>query len=442
MVGKQARLIVSVLLFACALRAVADAADAAARAFDRGTSAYQAGDYEAALTAFLEARRDGLDAPQVGYDLGVVYYRLGRYGEARHEFESLGKTRALAALSHYNLGLIAMRQHDLARARREFGAALSEVREPALRDLIAAALQRADAAPAGATPWTLFTEAAAGYDSNVALTSESTVFTPAHRGSGVYSLLVGGVGQLTGDRKQGLQAVGTFYRTDYPSVSLFNQSYLHFGAQYRWTGQGWNRLLGLYAGDLTLGGAWFETLATLDAEASLEAGPRNDLHAFYRYTRVYSGSDYSYLGGWHQALGIDDTYKLEDAELSFGYTLDFNERNNFNGPPGDFFSASPTDNGLFGRLGWRLSDTVRAVAELDYQHSHYEGADTVTTGGKVFDAFREENWWNASLGFSYTFSDNWKLSIDCSFADNRSNIPQFSYHSNQVMSSLEYVFAP
>lgn len=432
----------SALLLACALQPRASIADAGVQAFDRGTVAYRAGDYEGALAAFLEARRNGLDGPQLGYDLGVVYYHLGRYSDAWGEFESLAQFPGLAALSHYNLGLIALRQHDLAEARAQFNTSLKETPDPTLRGLIVAALGLTRAPVHGVGRWMAFADAGAGYDSNVALTSESTVLAPAHRGSGVYSLLVGGVGQLTGDPQEGLQAVGTFYRTVYPSVNSFDQSYVHFGVQYRSEHEDRSRLLGLYAGDLTLGGAWFETLATLDAEFGLEATPRDDLHAFYRYTRVYSGSDYGYLAGWHQALGIDDTVTLGQMGLTYGYTLDFNERNNFNGPSSDFFSASPTDNGLFAKLDWHLSDPARTFAELDYQHSHYEGADTAVTNGRITQEFREENWWNASLGFSYTFPGNWKVSLGCSFADNRSNITQFSYHSNQVMSSLEYVFSP
>ncbi len=437
---KRIAMFVTGVLLGCAL-AVAKAHSplSGIQAFGHGTAAFHAGDYSKALADFLEARRDGIRAPQLGYDLGVTYYRLGRYTQARHEFTALTGIASLAALGHYNLGLIAMHEHDEQSARAEFTIVYASAQEPKLRALAAAALDRLGARPIPALHWTAFVVTGAGYDSNVALTSESTVLTPAHRGSGMYSLLAGAVGQLSGDTHQGWQAVGTFYRIDYPAVSAFNQSYLHLGGQYRWGSGSWNHLLGFYAGDLSLGGANFETLATVSVDSRFEYAPGDTLHAFYRYTRVRGSSSYDYLTGWHQSLGIEDTWKMPHTDLTLGYTFDFNERNNFNEPP-QFLSTSPTDNGLYALLNWQLSDASALFFETDYQHSHYQGADTLLQGGTGKNIFREENWWSTVFGTRYILSKQWALRADVSFTDNRSNIPLYSYHSNQIMVYITYQF--
>ena len=439
--AKQILMLATGVLLCCVITAAsAHASLSGPQVFTRGATAFHTGNYSQALADFLEARRDGIQVPQLGYDLGVTYYHLDRYDEARREFMVLAGIPSVAALSHYNLGLIAMRQHDQSRARAEFNEAYATAREPGLRALASAALDTLGAAPPQSLQWTAFADAGAGYNSNVALTSESTVLTPAHRGSDVYSLLAGAIGQLSGNNHQGWQAVGTFYRIDYPAVSQFNQSYLHLGGQYRWSSGNLSHMFGFYAGDLTLGSKNFETLATVSADSRYEYASGNTLHAFYRYTRVRGSINYDYLTGWHQSLGVEDTLQMTHTDLTLGYNFDFNERNNYN-TASQFLSSSPTDNGLYALLNWHLNDATMLFFETDYQHSHYQGADTILQGGTSTSIFREDNWWSSALGMSYSFSQHWSLRLDYSFTDNRSNIQQYSYHSNQIMSTLEYIFS-
>ncbi|MGA9854340.1 MAG: tetratricopeptide repeat protein [Gammaproteobacteria bacterium] len=427
-----------VLICSLTTAANADTIVSGVLAFNKGAAEFHAGDYTQALADFLAARRSGIHAPQLGYDLGVTFYHLGRYDEARREFVALTELPSVAALSHYNLGLIALQQHDQPRARREFQQAYTGTQRPEIRALATAALDSLGPEPAPIPRWTAFADAGIGYNSNVALTSESTTLTPAHQGSNVYSLLAGAIMQLSGDNVQGWQAVGTYYRVDYPSVSQFSQSYLHAGGQYHWSTGNWGNMLGLYAGDVTLGGTNFESLATISTDSRYAFASSNTLHVFYRYTRVQGSGDYDYLTGWHQSVGVEYTLQMEPADLTFGYTFDFNERNNYNTST-QFLSSSPTDNGLYAIFNWHLNDATTAFLKSDYQHSHYEGADTLSQGVTSTSIFREDNWWSSAFGVNHTFSPHWSLRLDCSFTDNRSNIPQYSYHSNQIMASLEYV---
>ena len=428
------------LLLCCAsTAAVARASTAATQAFNQAVAAFQAGKYRQALADFLEARREGIDNPQLTYDLGVTYYRLSRYAEAQREFSALVDIPSLAALAYYNLGLVAMRQHERARARAEFNKAYLSAGNSGLHTLASEALAEVGTTPTAASRWTVFGDTSFGYDSNVALTSESTVFTPAHRGSSLYSLSAGAIGQVSGTPERGWQVAGTFYRVDYPQVSQFDQSYLHFGGQYRWITGNWSPRLGLYAGTVTLGGAAFENLVTFSADTRVHSSAGNVWRGFYRYTRIRGSSDFGYLTGWHQSLGVEDTLQFTHADLTFGYAFDFNERNNFNSSP-QFLSASPTDNGLYAVYDWHINDALDAFWEADYQHSHYQGEDRVIQNGALTSMFREENWWSAALGLRYAWSARWVVRIGGRFTDNRSDITPYSYHSNQILISLEYFY--
>ena len=426
-------------LFLCCISTVveAGASTAGTQAFNRAVAAFQTGKYRRALAGFLEARRDGINSSQLTYDLGVTYYRLRRYPEAQLEFSALVNIPSLAALAHYNLGLVAMRLHDKARALAEFNNAYVSAGNPGLRALASEALARVNTRPPVASRWTVFGDATFGYDSNVALTSESTVFTPAHRGSSLYSLSAGAIGQVSGSTQRGWQVVGTFYRVIYPKVSEFDQTYLHFGGQYQWKQGNWSPRLGLYAGTVTLGGADFENLVTFSADTRLHTSANNEWRGFYRYTRIRGSSGFDYLTGWHQSLGVEDALHFDNADLKFGYAFDFNERDNFNSPS-QFLSASPTDNGLYAVYNWHINDALEAFWEADYQHSHYQGADIVIENGAATSVFREENWWSTGLGVRYAWSARWAVRISGRFTDNRSNIVPYSYHSNQILVSLEY----
>ena len=437
--AKQISMLVTGVLLGCALAtASARSPPFGIQAFVRGTAAFYKGDYSEALAAFLEARRDGIQSPQLCYDLGVTYYHLGRYDEARREFTTLTELSSVAALSHYNLGLVALQQHDQPRARREFKQAYASTQTLELRALAAAALDTLGPEPTPNPRWTAFANASYGYDSNVALKSESTTLIPAQQGSDVFSLLSGAIAQLSGSSAQGWQAVGTFYRIDYPKLSQYDQSYLHAGGQYRWSTESWSHILGFYAGEVTLGSANLETLGTFSADTRYTYPSGNTLHAFYRYTRIKGSSDYDYLTGWHQSIGIEDTLQMARSDLTLGYSFDFNERNNYNSPS-QFLSSSPTVNGLYTLLNWHLDDATALHFEASYQHSHYQESNMMTQGGIVTSILREDNWWSSAIGLSYSLDASWSLRLNWSFSDNRSNISQYSYNSKQIMASLEYV---
>ena len=415
---------------------------ASAMVFQQGIAAFRAGHYKEALRDFLLARQHGMSDPHLTYNLGVSYYHLGDYTAARREFFSLAQNRDLAALSDYNLGLIALRQGDKPEAGRRFQLAYDGAPEPALKQLASRQLARlgSPAAPhTFASAWVGFANLGTGYDSNVTLTSQNSLLAPAQRGSAVLSLLAGTVGQLTGDYRQGMQIVGTVYRIDYPSVGQFSQTYLRLGGKYKFGNDDWANAIGVYGGHISLGGSSFETLGTVKAESRYAFSPSNELRGDYSYARISGGGNYGYLSGWHQALNIEDTTHLTPVDLSLGYSLDLNNRNNLSTPT-QFLSVSPTRNGVFGRIKWQYSDATSFFVESTFQHSRYNQANTLVQNGVTTSLTRVDNWRTLAMGANHAFSNAWNVHADYHYTRNSSNIPLYAYDSNAVMLSLEYLF--
>jgi len=88
-------------------------------AVTRGIEGYRAGDYEAALDAFLEARALDPDDPRLALAVGAAMSRLERHDEAAREFSrvlALTDDPELRAEALYNAGTDALAAGDPARA--------------------------------------------------------------------------------------------------------------------------------------------------------------------------------------------------------------------------------------------------------------------------------------------------------------------------------------
>ena len=81
-----ARALALLLAVSPALPARAAPVDDAKKAFSEGKSAFERGDYEAALASYQRANMI-LPAPNLYYNIGATYERLGRYQEAALAFD-------------------------------------------------------------------------------------------------------------------------------------------------------------------------------------------------------------------------------------------------------------------------------------------------------------------------------------------------------------------
>ena len=95
-------------------------AQSAADFFQAGNLAFEAGDYESAITEYLSARTAGYDGPELAFNLGAAYFRANRFDEAEQVFAALSDDSRFSAVAFYNLGLVAYARGDHSLAEANF----------------------------------------------------------------------------------------------------------------------------------------------------------------------------------------------------------------------------------------------------------------------------------------------------------------------------------
>lgn len=99
-----------------------------ASSLEKGVTAFDAGDYEAALTHFIDAQLRDPDNPEIDFNIGTAYYRLGKFDEAAQSFERAAgsETTALRNKGLYNLGNSRFKKGELEKAIETWETLLKE----------------------------------------------------------------------------------------------------------------------------------------------------------------------------------------------------------------------------------------------------------------------------------------------------------------------------
>jgi tetratricopeptide (TPR) repeat protein len=402
------------------------------QAFELGIKAFRAGDFPAALQAFLEARRRGLDTPGLRYDLGATYYRLQRYAEAEGEFQGLARHREWAALALYNLGLIAQRTGRERQAIEYFSRAQLTTNDPGLSALAGTALARLGAPPprTGAVA-----SLAGGYDSNAALTQDPTAAGISHQGDSFVEALASVSHRLGGDTARASYAYGGLLLRKYRDLTQFDTTGLRAGLSYE-TDSG--RLQTSVGGNLDtayVGGGRLARGATLDAQARRRTDS-GDVRGRYQFAYILGGAGYEYLDGWEQRFTADAGFALASWLVRIGYQLELNNRRDLQQGT-DFFSASPTRNSLYATAlgsfaGWQTD------ARGEYRVSRYN--DPNVLNGGTLEVTRKDDRVGFALRASRRLTGLWRAFLDYSYYRNQSNLDTYDYSRYQAMVGIEAVF--
>ena len=407
-------------------------AQAAGRqAFDQGTAAFRAGDYNAALAAFLRAERAGLRTAGLRYNLGVTYYRLRRFPEAQREFTELARDPAWAPLANYNLGLTAQRLGQDQRARVHYRRARDTTTEPKLRALAATALARLEpASPAPRT--TAAVSLGGGYDSNVTLTSDAATVGVADDGD----LFVEAVGVLlhrfNGDAARGFHLHGGAYARQHLDLDQFDQVGIRAGISRDSDSARWQTSLGGFLDLAYVDGDELVRIATFDAQARRRFAAGRDARARFQFSGVEGGSGFGYLDGWQQRLLIDAGLPVAGGRLRLGYQLELNDREDLEAG-GEFFSYSPTRHALLASYAWSPAEGWRLNARGEYRASRYNDPNRV--GGD--ELTREEDRYLFGVRADRRLDNRWRLFVDYSYTSNDSNFSAYDYSRHQLMGGVE-----
>lgn len=412
--------------------AVTTAAASGQQAYDRGITAFRAGDFTAALAAFLHAQWAGVRTSALRYNLGVTYYRLQRYADAQREFEALARDPAWAPLAYYNLGLTAQRLGQTRRAEGSFRRAHQTATEPKLRALAATALARLERMPAAVPATSALFAVAGGYDSNVTLTPDAEVVGIADN-SDLFAEATGVVvHRLAGDTTRGFHVHGGVQVRDYFEINEFDQLGVRAGLSRDADSGRWQTGIGGIFDVAYVNGDRLLRVATLEAQARRRLTAGRDWRARYQYSDVDGDGGFGYLDGSQQRLLLDAGLRGYGGYLRLGYQLERNDRADLESG-GDFYSYSPTRHSLLAsytrpaRHGWQLH------ARGEYRYSRYDDPNRI--GGT--SATRAEDRYLAALRADYPLAGAWRWFLDYSYVRNESNFDAYDYRRHQVLVGVE-----
>lgn len=429
---------VAICLMFCSIDAYADTGT---DFFTKGVIAFHAGNYKAALAAFLKARRLGNNSTNLRYDLGSTYFKLGRYRDAAREFRALVKNPALAGLAHYNLGLIALNLHEKRQAIRQFRLSEKKIHSNKIRSLVRVQLEKLNIATThtATRTWVGFANFSGGYNSNASLLSRSDLIPASGKGSYFTQVLAGTVGQLTGTPEQGLRFISTLYHISYSSLSEYNQTLVQLGLSYHYLEMGWKLKIGGYTSYSYLHEAPFERFNTIELRGSHALTGHWTIRLGYSYNAIIGAGPYYYLGGDQQQFEVLARWNPQWIDLRLGYKLDLNHRKNLL-VGNQFYSASPTRGEFYLHANWPISNRVQMFLRTSYRHSRYNDADTFLSQGNLINKTRVESRYLGAIGARYRLVRDWYLAGMFRHMHANSTFKIYSYRSNRYTLTLEHYF--
>jgi len=382
-------------------------------AFAAATAAFEAGDYERALSLFETARESGIDSAALHYNIGVCQYRVGDYTEAAATF-ALVRDRfpQFAAVAEYNRGLALSALNDRNAARAAFERARAG--DDALAGLADSALATLGPAESPRSPWVGYFDVAAGHDDNVALVDELSL--PATlSASSSFTELVGYAGGRVGQRAR-LSVSG--YSVRYADASQFDQTALRVDTSFGWSPGDWRFEAGPHFAETLLDGDGFERALGVSIRATRSITERVALDLRLVYDDLDAPSSrFSFIDGTRQRLRLGLESRGEQSRVRVGYEIEVNDRASA--------SVSPDRDRLVlnlqrGAGQWSLEGT------LAYRQSDY---DDLT-------APRHERLTEVGAAARRNLTKGWLFGAEYRFADNDSNVAEFSYRSHRVSLSI------
>lgn len=388
------------------------------REFNSGITAFKAGHYRQAITAFERARREGKHSSALFYNLGVSYFKNGQYDKSAQSFRRLLENKQFRQLAQYNLGLVALAQH-----RKQ--AAISWFRKAAdrhgNRKITVLANRMLDKYAPRRTGLRLNGLLSLGYghDSNVTLASTGS---PTQQ-SDNYTQLFGFVSIPLGP----VTVNASLFRQDYQKVNSADFMQLSAGVLYPLKARGWRLIPGLYLAKDELNSSAFLTITDLRFSAYKPLAAHTELQLRYRYSDISADSaSYNYLQGSRQQFRVQRTSLTNMGQLRLRYELELNDRQNLSTA-----NFSPTRNTLLARLKQRLAHGWQAKEELSWRDSHYGAAAGVT---------RDDKRYQINLSADTRLGRNWRGGFSYDYTDNRSNLASETYTRNDVQAYINWLF--
>lgn len=404
--------------------------------FGKAITAFRVGNFKVASQAFERARKQGLDTPALNYNLGVTYYKLKQYEKARSAFERAALGNRWQALAYYNIGLIAYRQKNNTKAQEYARKVLKLFAGDKLRILAIRLLQLASS-PGSSDYLLAQVNAGFGYDSNVALTNNQSVFL-ADNDSDTFVEVSAQISQnIVGGIYDGLQLYGGIFRTDYQHENEFDLTGLEGGVSKIFQAGSWGLDLGGNWEYLDLDGSPFYRTGEVVIVGTTGNQAHNGLNLTYRLKRFDEGSsDFSYLRGWQTAVAIASAYKFSGFQSRYGYEIKIDRRKDLV-LQGEEFSFSPNTHTLFGNLGYQFGRGWQASLNLELGAAQYVTEDV--RNGRAPEN-RSDTFYEIVVQGMREITSSWRAVAELRHLNNRSNLDEFDYTRNIFTISANWRF--
>jgi hypothetical protein len=410
-----------------------------ADAYHLGIDAFKQGRYEAARDYFVAAYDSGRHDPTLLYNLGAAQYKLGDYPAAYESFDQIRDDPTWGALALYNLGLIDEKRHDDASAQRHFRAAYETAQSDKLKQLAASKIVAPQNATQDKSNWFGVASLSAGYDDNVVLLNDQSLVSVSNQQDYFSEAFASASGFVSGDVNRGWRADFSGYYRGYRDQSDYDYGGAATGLTYnRVTGNSqWQ--LGARADAEFVGGDAYTASGSLRAQLLRTIGEFG-LRIRNEATYVDGASNYGYLTGWQDRLGIQIARAFGTNALRLGYELELNDRRD-DSTATEFFSYSPTWNRFYAAATTSFSDAFDVRLRADYELSRYRDKNVqVNPDGSVSIAARDDDRYSASLRATYHASGKWDVFGEYQYANNSSKFSEYEYNDNQIQIGIERPF--
>lgn len=438
--AKRKSCIISTVFLVCLfLSPYAKAAGSEARAaFSSGVLLFQKGHYTQARAAFEKALAKGLKTAVLFYDLGATEFKLGNLHAAKEYFGRIAGDPRFGQYARYNLGLIAKRQGYITAARKHFSYVDRQASDPSLRKLAHKQLLRLGTGKK-IPPAVGFLELESGYDSNVILRRLASTVTPSRQGSALYGILAGGAGVVHGSWSHGLQLAGSVFYRGFTAVGGYDQLLAQAGPKYRFVWGGWKWETAAKLSYFRFGGATLETTAGVRARASHALGARGTISFRGGVARAHGGSQYGYLSGNVYSIGAKGKWKLDSTSFSVAYDHEVERRNDLRTGT-QFFSVSPTSDGISGSFNWAFTKNWSAGVHASYSHSRYRDPDVYTQNATLVTVRRIDKFSSVGLSLTRNLSNALSLAFNAEHDRNNSTVSRYTYAQNLYLLRISYLF--
>ncbi|MGM0402210.1 MAG: hypothetical protein ACQEQN_00690 [Thermodesulfobacteriota bacterium] len=412
--------------------------------YQAGVEAFQAEKYEEALAFFRRAQREGINTPNLRYNIGAAYYKTGQYKAAGKEFQKLADHPAWKPLALYNLGLTDEARGDTKAAIDHYSEAFTAAADSSrIKQRAALKLRELASTAANDTTgraWYGLISASIGYDDNAVLAPDNSL-NRVSKESDVFTDLYGFGGRyLKGSYDDGVRIDAGGYARLYAQEREYSYGTLFTGISKDNQYGAWRTRAGLAASADFVEDDFYAVTPALQLVLDHY---RKDfrLRLANTFGWVKSDDTYTYLTGAKNRTTAEIKGPVSALKLTAGYEFEYNNRRDLR-MEGEFFSYSPLRHKIYAEIDYPVAKNWTVTLRGELRRSMYPDANVRIdpADGQVIRKKREDDRIAFSLRTEYQVTGTVDIFAQYDRTDNDSNLPDYTYTSNQIMIGCQKTF--